>query len=288
MINLFDKLVNLIKSSKFQKNLKKVNFLLTLLSFLIIFETFQNSNFTNLNFFYSNSIFLTGLLLYFANLIIWSRFMSSNYEQFSPSYFINWSRSRLGRYIPSGVLLVTTRLEENLSEGKNSKKILFGLLEEQFLFSIVGIFTVSLYLNFQVFNNPYLNFFTASFVVVLIIKIFYLYLRIEFTSLINFFFNFILIINLNFIFLEMISAELNLEDSYQIAALYFLSTCLGLLFVGVPAGIGIRELIFLNITTNFFDEIYILEVLIATRVIYLLFDILFGLLGNIFYFINKK
>lgn len=288
MINLFDKLVNLIKSSKFQKNLKKFNFLLTLLSFLIIFETFQNSNFTNLNFFYSNSIFLTGLLLYFANLIIWSRFMSSNYEQFSPSYFINWSRSRLGRYIPSGVLLVTTRLEENLSEGKNSKKILFGLLEEQFLFSIVGIFTVSLYLNFQVFNNPYLNFFTASFVVVLIIKIFYLYLRIEFTSLINFFFNFILIINLNFIFLEMISAELNLEDSYQIAALYFLSTCLGLLFVGVPAGIGIRELIFLNITTNFFDEIYILEVLIATRVIYLLFDILFGLLGNIFYFINKK
>ena len=284
MINFLDKLVNFIKTNKFQKNLKKFNLVLTFFSFWIIYQTFNNINLSNLNIRYSRNIFMIGLLLYVANLIIWSRFMSSNYGQFNLSYLINWSRSRLGRYIPSGILLVTTRLEEELPEDKNSKNIIFGLLEEQFLFSIIGISSVSLYLNFEIFKNEYLNFFASSLLVLIFLKIIYLYLKIEFTSLIKYTFNFILIINLNFIFLEMISSGLHTEDSYKIAAFYFLSTCIGLLFVGVPAGLGVREVIFLNITNIFLNEIDIVQILIATRIIYLLFDLLFGLIGNIFYF----
>ena len=37
---------------------------------------------------------------------------------------------------------------------------------------------------------------------------------------------------------------MTVENPYQIAAFYYLSTCLALFFVGIPAGIGVRELIF--------------------------------------------
>lgn len=288
MINFLNKFISLVNSDKFQKNIKKFNLVLTFCSFVIIFQLFQNINFSSVEFTISINNFLLGFALYLANITIWSRFMTSNYEKFNFSYLINWSRSRLGRYLPTGVLIITTRLEEKFTKDQNSKKIMYGLLEEQFLFSIIGVATVSFYLNFQIFNNEYLNFLTSSIFVILILKIIYFYLKIKLTSQIKFTFNFLLIINLNFIFLESISANLMLDNTFLVASLYYLSTSIGLLFVGVPAGLGVRELIFLLIADTIYSEVQLFQIIFNTRVIILFLDLLFGLLGNILYLFNKK
>lgn len=288
MINFLNKFLNLINSDKFQKNIKKFNFVLTLFSFVIIFQIFQNINFSSVKFNISINNFLFGFSLYLANITIWSRFMTSNYGKFNFSYVINWSRSRLGRYLPTGILLVTTRLEEKLTKDQNSKKIMYGLLEEQFLFSIIGVATVSFYLNFKIFSNEYLNFLASSIFVILIIKIIYFYLKTKLTSQIKFTLNFLLIINLNFIFLESISANLMLDNTFLVASLYYLSTSISLLFVGVPAGLGVRELIFLLIADTIYKDVQLFQIIFNTRVIFLFLDLLFGLLGNLFYLFNKS
>ena len=81
---------------------------------------------------------------------------------------------------------------------------------------------------------------------------------------------------------------MTVENPYQIAAFYYLSTCLALFFVGIPAGIGVRELIFLYIANLFVNEVFIFEVIVKTRLLYLILDVFFGILGNIFYFLYKK
>jgi hypothetical protein len=284
----FDKLVDFLQSDKFSKNINKFNLILTSISFVVIYQTFQNLNLSNQVLTFSINTLVVGFLLYLANLTLWSRFMTNNYKKFSPTYLINWSRSRLGRYIPSGVLVLTIRIDDKLVKVKNSKKIIYGLIEEQFLLPLVGSATVIIYLNFKIVDTDYFNFFIASCVSVLVIKLIYYFLKIQFVSLIKFTLNFLLAINLNFIFLATISAEMTVENPYQIAAFYYLSTCLALFFVGIPAGIGVRELIFLYIANLFVNEVVIFELIVKTRLLYLIFDVFFGILGNIFYFLYKK
>ena len=69
-------------------------------------------------------------------------------------------------------------------------------------------------------------------------------------------------------------------DDYLLKGIFYLiASNVGLFFVGVPAGIGIRELIFLYLigTSTPFAELAI--VLIYIRLLFLTVDIIFGFIG---------
>jgi uncharacterized membrane protein YbhN (UPF0104 family) len=79
--------------------------------------------------------------------------------------------------------------------------------------------------------------------------------------------------------LYFIAENIGYEDSITIACYYFLSSSLGLFFIGVPAGIGIREAIFLMVTNNFSTDVLLLDYAIKVRLVFIIVDLLFGLIG---------
>ena len=65
---------------------------------------------------------------------------------------------------------------------------------------------------------------------------------------------------------------------------YILSASISLVFIGSPAGIGIREYIAVLLFSNNFDQNFVLELIISLRILTVFMD-LFSYLG---YFIYKK
>ena len=66
---------------------------------------------------------------------LWSTYMKDSFKGNFIDYFYNWALSNVGKFFPSGVMLITVRLNQNTEE-KNSKEIFYGVLEEQFLFQL--------------------------------------------------------------------------------------------------------------------------------------------------------
>ena len=68
------------------------------------------------------------------------------------------------------------------------------------------------------------------------------------------------------------------RNTWIINAFWFL-TNLGLFFVGIPAGFGVREIIFLFLSNGEVNLSNQLEVIIYIRILYLIVDISYGLFG---------
>ena len=60
---------------------------------------------------------------------------------------------------------------------------------------------------------------------------------------------------------------------------YQFSSAVSLFFVGVPAGIGVREAIFYLVSNIEFKEIEILQLLIQIRLYNFVADLMFGIYG---------
>ena len=83
----------------------------------------------------------------------------------------------------------------------------------------------------------------------------------------------------NLLFFIQVALNLNFQDPYLVGIYYALSSSLGLLFIGVPAGIGIREGIFLLISSRLGVDIELVNLIIKIRGLSILLDIVFGTLG---------
>ena len=77
----------------------------------------------------------------------------------------------------------------------------------------------------------------------------------------------------------MVSLIGQLDTRVVSSIFYFLSSSIGLFFVGVPAGLGIREFIFLFVTNNTLTNIELIDFIITTRLLFVGFDFLFGFGG---------
>ena len=84
--------------------------------------------------------------------------MKRNYGGSSANYFYTWALSKLGKYIPSGIMILTSRLNQKLPKNKDSKNIFIGLLEEQFLLPLTGFLSSLFFLMFRVENYKLLIF----------------------------------------------------------------------------------------------------------------------------------
>lgn len=283
MKNNLNKLFVFLNNEKVQEKLKKFNLLISIVSFTYIYRLINdnliNNNFEfNLN--YTEFILLITTYVFVG--ITWVKFSSQDNKESYKHIFFDWAYSNLGKYVPGGIGVVSIRLNQGNSK-KNSKKILFGLLEEQFLVPFLSLPVLLACIFF--IKESYLIYFLVVFQILFVFIVKNLYFRNESlrnNSLLNYS-NYLLISILLSNFLTiLIFYDLGF-DNYLYQGLYYLiASYSALLFVGVPSGIGIREGIFLllsDINFNFSEQI---EALIYIRLLYLITDILFGITGLIY------
>jgi len=160
---LFTNFFYALQKEKVQKKIKVFNSILAIISLAIIFTTLSSGGYVYSFKIISFKTLFVGSLFYFTNLYLWHLFMKHNYQLEIEDFIKNWSLSKVGKYIPAGVMILTSRLNQKVKRNQNTKKILYGLLEEQFLFSIIGVIISLLVISF--FSNPYqpIVFFILSF-----------------------------------------------------------------------------------------------------------------------------
>jgi len=283
MKNNINKLFLFLNNETVQGKLKKFNLLISIISFTYIYQLI-NDNLVNTNFeFNLNYTELILLIITYVFIgITWVKFSSQDNKKLYKDIFFVWAYSNLGKYVPGGIGVVSIRLNQGNSK-KNSKKVLFGLLEEQFLVPFLSLPVLLACIFF--IKESYLLYFLVVFQILFVFIIKNIYFRNESlknNSLLNYS-NYLLISILLSNFLTILIFYNLGFDNYLYQGLYYLiASYSALLFVGVPSGIGIREGIFLllsDINFNFSDQI---EALIYIRLLYLITDILFGITGLIY------
>ena len=278
---------NLLSNESHQLRLTKINLFLAILSSIFIYFLYIDIQETLTLRYSFNPLEIVVLVInYILGIKIWQKFSRNNYgENFGKDYS-HWAFSRIGRYIPGGMAVLSMRISEKIPKEKNKSNQLFGILEEQFLSPLIIIFT------FLIFYFLPINFSGVVLTVVFFITFFtfrFLYLKVIKNSKSILLSPLLIIFHVLsfFAFLLIVAHSLGLEEP-QIAAVYYqFSTSLSLLFVGVPAGIGIREMIFYFISENFVSKEYLFLILFQTRVNILICDIIFGLIGFYNIYIKK-
>jgi hypothetical protein len=279
-MNKLDIVFSFISKKSFQDKLRKINVFIALIAILLVIRMFTNESLdireiNNLNIL--EIIYLA--IIYLNNAYVWSKFSNRNVSNVNFKVFADWAYSNIGKYIPGGIGLALIRLNQDGDENK-SKKIIFGLLEEQFLYPLLSIPVLILCKFFIKVEN---FIFVYIFVQIVFFYFFrYLYLlnkTIKYNSMINFSKPILFSLLSSNLIVFFIFYNQGIDDYLLKAIFYLIASNVGLFFVGVPAGIGIRELIFIYLvgTGTPFAELAI--VLIYIRLLFLIVDIMFGLIG---------
>ena len=283
MKNKLDNLFSLVNEDKFQKRLKKFNIFVAVISIVYIGVLFNSSkeeitNIAVINFF---EIILL-MIIYLIVGLTWVKFSTKNTQENKKNIFFDWAYSNIGKYFPGGVGLITIRLNQDGNQDK-SKRILFGLFEEQFLVPILSLPVLLIGMLFLDNDYIYFGLVLLQFGVVYLFKFIYFFnKKIKEISILNFS-NYLTVTILSTNFLTFfIFFNLGYENFLNQGIYYLIASYVGLLFVGIPAGIGIREAIFIFLlgTGDLISE-EILS-LIYIRMLYLIVDSIYGLSGFIY------
>ena len=279
--SMFNKIFTNIQKEGSQKKLKNINIILSFVSLFILSRIIIEVQIEQKYFRPTINEVLVCLAYYMSNSLLWISFMKRNYPGSSADYFYNWSLSKIGKYIPGGLMILTVRLNQPIKNNSNSKKIFFGIVEEHFLAPLISIFSIVLCLTINLEKNNLILFILSTVVSFFMFKYFYFKLERNYESLINFKFLYLLHLNLNFLFFYVVAQTLDTQEPFKLTLLYLLSSCIGLIFIGVPAGLGIRELIFYWVTSGIIPEMDSINLMIKIRIMLIAFDLFFGLLGMV-------
>jgi len=272
--------LELIQKEKIQKKLKTINLFLSAISFFFIGRFILNiKNEKSFEFLFKIDETVLLIIVYFLSAYLWVKLMEANYQGNKWDYFFNWSYSKLGRYIPSGLMLISVRINQKIPKEKSPNKIFFGLLEEQFLAPFVSIPAAIIAILFGKDLGRLVLYVVFQIILFYLFRFYYLRLRSNEPSLIDYPSIYLLNLIVNLLFFIQVALNLNFQDPYLVGIYYALSSSLGLLFIGVPAGIGIREGIFLLISSRLGVDIELVNLIIKIRGLSILLDIVFGTLG---------
>ena len=293
MSKKFEAILKILESEKNQKNIKKFNIFLSILAVFFIGRLYSEFNLTSLKI--SNTFIfalITHLMFLFVLYKIWRNFLINNNIETNTSYLDNWGQANLNKYIPGGIGLSITKISIAKNLSIDSKKILFGMIEDQLRGAVLvfPFFIISFILKSEL-QKIYLYFFSITLTLYLISKISNQYSkRLNFKSLFSRNLIFIFLSNvmqvvINYLVLSTLLDSSNVELIY-ISILYCVSASLSLIFIGSPAGIGIRELIFYIYSSSLLTNEIMLSYLLLIRIISVVADVSFYLLSKLFIKIN--
>ena len=270
-----------ILEPRFQKRLKNLNLIFSLICIYVLLKLFNEFDFKKsyLNLTITQYFFCS--LYYFSNGLLWVSFMKKNFSTRMRELINNWSYSKLGKYFPGSLMIFTVRLNQEIKDNENPKDILYGILEEHFLTPIVAIATIGVSLVlYQNFASIFI-FMLSSIFLFLFLRYFYMKIGFKFTSISSSAFIFLLHLNMNFLFFYSVANTLEIENQYLFTLFYYLSSSFAIFFIGVPSGIGIRELIFYLLSMNLVSEEIFIDMAIKVRILTISFDFFVGSVGLI-------
>ena len=288
MSKKFEAILKILESEKNQKNIKKLNIFLSILAVFFIGRLYREFNLTSLKI--SNTFIfalITHLMFLFVLYKIWRNFLINNNIETNTSYLDNWGQANLNKYIPGGIGLSLTKISIAKNLSIDSKKILFGMIEDQLRGAVLvfPFFIISFILKSEL-QKIFLYFFSITLALYLISKISNQYSkRLNFKSLFSRNLIFIFLSNIiqvviNYLVLSTLLDSSNVELIY-ISILYCVSASLSLIFIGSPAGIGIRELIFYIYSSSLLTNEIMLSYLLLIRIISFVTDVSFYLLSKL-------
>ena len=277
-----------LESEKNQKNIKKFNIVLSFLAIFFVARLYSEFNLTSLKI--TNRFILAllvQLVVMFISYKIWKNFLINNNIETNASYIDNWSQANINKYIPGGIGLSITRFSIAKNLSMDSKKLFFGMIEDQFKGVIIILpFIIASFIFVSEIQKNYFYFFSVASALFLISKISDQYSkRLNFKSLFykNFIFillSFIIQVGVNYLVLSTLLDSTNVQLIY-ISILYCVSASLSLIFIGSPAGLGIREFIFYIYSSNLLTNEIMLSYLFLIRIIFVITDVSFYLLAKL-------
>lgn len=268
----------MFSSESFFGKLRKLNLTLSFLSLffiLSIYREYQPSISSGLNI---NVIEITlTLIIFLTQAFIWSYYISALNNINLVESFFNWSYSQLGKFIPSGLMILSVRLGQSREIKK--KDTVRGLLEEQLIAPLLVIPTVIINLKINLNLNPILEFVLTLSLLLAIFKYFYKSQLVNRVSVIDQWVKFLIVQTSQYALFYYISSSIFKISPGEIALYYLLSTNIGLLFIGVPSGIGIREgLFYLIVGTGFIGPEFF-TYMVKIRILYFSAALIFGFIG---------
>ena len=282
MKDKFHHILKILEQEKSQNYIKKLNTFFSLIAVFFMVNIVLNSKVRSLelDFSYIFICFINIFLLYI-HFSIWKRFLNQNKIETNTSYFENWALSNVNKYIPGGIGLTITRFSVSKNLNKDTKKIFYGLLEEQLRGAVL---VIPFLLASSLFEDKEFRiyFYVASYVLTLIFisRISITYSRkLSFISIFKN--NQILLLLSNFTQIAfnytILSSILDktFYDTLYLAIIYSVTVSLSLVFVGSPAGLGIREIIFYFFSSNLLSNDELLLFLLAIRAVMIFSDFIF-------------
>ena len=295
MSKKLDSILKKLESEKNQQKIKKFNITLSILALFFVARLYSEFNLTNLKI--TNRFTLAVLVqvvVLFISYKIWKNFLINNNVEINSSYLDNWSQANINKYIPGGIGLSITRFSIAKNLSIDSKKLFFGMIEDQLKgILIVFPFIIASFILVSELQKNYFYFFSIALTLYIISKLSNQYSkRLNFNSLFskNFIFIFlsnIMQVGVNFLVLSTLLDTTNVQLIY-ISILYCISASLSLIFIGSPAGLGIREFIFYIYSTNLLTNEIMLSYLFLIRIISVVTDVSFYLLSKLLIKIDKK
>lgn len=264
-----------------KKYLKNVAYILSLFFLIkviseIKIETFQEL--LNLNKF---NIFFSIVLLTLSQLLIglsWSNFLNKNYNVKKKISFDLWLNSISAKYLPGKIASPILRIEDNIFKGYKFE-LYNHMLTETIILILINIVIGSYIFYKNIFN--YLTFF-------LIVNIFFSILfrlnKIEFKkfklSYLKNIFYLELSSILSFLGIYFFIKAFNLPNDFDLSLIYIFVSGLSMLVFIVPAGIGIRESLFIEIgNSNSINTSLLASIGILLRVLNILVDLIFVIIS---------
>ena len=255
----FENFINKLLNNKF---FKLLNIIITFFCiFLLIkqFETIRNFNLFTLK--KLVPVLFLVFISYILQSIGWS-FLNSN--TLNKYHIFNWLNSNLGKYLPLKVGVVGKRLLNNKIEKISNTSSVFKLtlFEQIFIFISPVIFYLLISLK---------GLLLVTFCLIIIYIIFRFKSSIHFRSFIFYFLSEIIFL----IALSLFIKNFNNFQNVKIAIIYMLSSVLSILIITAPAGIGVREMLFVKIANfNYLYSPEIFSAIISIRIFLIFVDIL--------------
>lgn len=261
---------NIFLTIKNQRILRIINIFISLISFIYLFITFQiEISLIKLSIEYL--IFCSLILA--MNIFLASAWSYLYYDKFLLDVVATWLISGIGKYVPFKIGLISKRyIYSNLykSEKSFSKYLLFEFLLNFIVFfslSLIGFLNYKVYLFLLIFalliflrNKLHSKVFSCYFISFILNS-----LALSYFYLLNF-----AKIDSNFVFN------------------YIFTSVVGNLFIGAPAGIGIREAILMNNSIFYNLESQFFTLIIVLRFLYIFSDILTYIMGIVLLNFTKK
>jgi hypothetical protein len=280
---MFDKIFNYINNfiNKNLSKLKWINRFVATICFYLLYQLFLNNSFS-LNWSWSLIFFPLILLIgYMFQSFSWSLIISNKLKK---EMITSWFLSLIGKYFPFKIAVPLLRLTKDLDTNKaDTKKYFFGVIYEVFYQILAGSITVIFYFISKLYDISF-TFGMISFLIILLIShklTSSLKPLLLLTSLLGYVF---------YIFgIYALLSNLGYTTELDIAVAYIGFSTVSLLFIGSPAGIGIREYLFVTFfqTQGYLENSEYLQIAVLIRIIFVITDFMGYAVFKIIEFINK-